>query len=117
MERALCYGCIEDFYLSKIVREEGDVIACSVCGESEREAITVQRLGQIMEPIMREHFELGPQVMKFGEDDKDWWEQDGDPISDAVQEVLGQYFDFEDEIVDAIVDADDYWPGDGGHAY
>ena len=117
MERALCYGCIEDFYLSKIVREEGDVIACSVCGESEREAITVQRLGQIMEPIMREHFELGPQVMKFGEDDKDWWEQDGDPISDAVQEVLGQYFDFEDEIVDAIVDADDYWPGDGGDAY
>ncbi len=117
MERALCHGCVEDPHLSKIIRDEGTKLECSVCGESEREAITVQRLGQIMEPIMREHFELGPQVRKFGEDDKDWWEQDGDPISDAVQEVLGQYFDFEDEIVDAIVDADDYWPPDGGEAY
>jgi hypothetical protein len=117
MERALCYGCVEDSYLSKIIGDEGEMLECSVCGESEREAITVERLGQILEPIMREHFEPGPQVMKFGQDDKDWWEQDGDPISDAVQEVLGQYFDFEDEIVDAIVDADDYWPPDGEEAY
>lgn len=117
MDRALCYGCVEDAYLSKIIRDEGDLIECSVCGESELEAITVQRLGQIMEPIMREHFELGPQVLKFGEDDKDWWEQDGEPISSAVQEVLGQYFDFEDEIVDAVVDADEYWPSDGEEAY
>jgi hypothetical protein len=117
MDRALCYDCVEDSYLSKIIRDEGELIECSVCGGSEREAITVQQLGQIMEPIMREHFERGPQVMRFGEDDKDWWEQDGNPISDAVQEVLGQYFDFEDEIVDAIVDADDYWPPDGGEAY
>lgn len=117
MERALCYGCVEDWYLGKIIRSEGEMLKCSVCGESDREAITVQRLGQIMEPIMREHFQLGPQVMKFGEDDKDWWEQDGDSMGGAVQNVLGQYFDFEDEIVEAIVDADDYWPPDGGEAY
>lgn len=117
MERALCYGCVEDVYLSKIIRDEGELIDCSVCQESEREAITVQRLGQIMEPIMREHFEPGPLFKKFGEDDAEWWEQDGNLISDAVQEVLGQYFDFEDEIVDAVVDADDYWPPDGGEAY
>ncbi|MDO9001851.1 MAG: RES family NAD+ phosphorylase [Aquabacterium sp.] len=117
MERALCYGCVDDSYLSKIIRDEGEMFECAVCEESEREAITVQRLGQIMEPILREHFELGPQVIKFGEDDKDWWEQDGGLISEAVQEVLGQYFDFEDEIVNAIVDADDYWPPDGDEAY
>jgi hypothetical protein len=70
-----------------------------------------------MEPIMREHFELGPQIMKFGEADKDWWEQDGDPISYVVQEVLRQQFDFEDETVDAIVDADDYRPQDGEAPY
>lgn len=117
MRRALCYGCVEDSHLSKIIYDEGEVLECSVCGESEREAITIQRLGQIMEPIMREHFEHGQQVRKFGEDDKGWWEQDGDPMSEAVQEVLGQYLDFEVEIVDAIVDADDYWPPDGREAY
>jgi hypothetical protein len=66
MERALCYGCIEDLYLSKIISDEGTMLECAVCGESERGAITVQRLGQIMEPIMREQFELGPQVRRFG---------------------------------------------------
>jgi hypothetical protein len=117
MARALCHGCVEDYYLSKIISNEGTLIKCSVCGAVERKAITVKRLGQIMEPIMREHFEFGPQIRKFGEDDKDWWEQDGDPISEAVQEVLGQYFDFDDEIVEAIVEADDYWPPDGEEAY
>ena len=89
MERVLCYGCVEDFYLSKIIRDEGMIVECSTCGEAEREGITVQRLGQIMEPIMREHFELGQQVKVFGEDDKEWWEQEGSPMSDVVQDVLG----------------------------
>lgn len=66
---------------------------------------------------MREHFGLGQTVKRFGDNDSEWWEQEGDSLSYFVQDVLGQYFDFEDEIVSAIVDADDYWPGDGGEAY
>lgn len=117
MELAVCYGCIEDSYLGNIIKAEGEMLQCSVCDESQREAITIQQLGQLMEPIMREHFQLGPEVKMFGEDDSEWWEQSGESISDAVQEVLGQYFDFEDEIVDAVVDSDDYWPPDGGEPY
>lgn len=115
MEQVVCHGCIEDTYLSKIVLAEGVKIQCSVCSDSDRKAITVQRLGQILEPIMCEHFHPGPTVRVFGYDKSgDWedWEQKGDQLSDVVQEVLGQYFDFEDEIVQAVVDAEDCWPQD-----
>jgi hypothetical protein len=48
-----------------------------------------------------------------GEDDHDHWEQRGDPLSFCVQEVVGECFGFEDDIVDAIVAAEDVDPSDG----
>lgn len=117
MNKAVCCECVEDFYLKAIIQDEGEPLECSVCGETENNAITVEHLGKLMEPIMREHFVPGPTVKKFGDNDDEWWEQEGDPISYLAQEVLGQYFDFEDEIVDAVIAADEYWPGDGGEAY
>jgi hypothetical protein len=113
MGNAVCWQCVEDEYLQKIIKAEGELIECSVCGEDDQNAFTVEQLGELLEPILREHFELGQEVKRFGEDDKEWWEQEGDPLSWAVQTVLGQYFDFEDDIVDAVVDAEDVWPGDG----
>lgn len=117
MDKAICCECVEDFYLKKIIQDECEPIECSVCGEAENNAIAVEDLGKLMEPIMRKHFEQGRSVKQFGNNDEEWWEQRGDPISYCVQEVLGQYFKFEDEIVDAVIAADDYWPGDGGEAY
>jgi hypothetical protein len=117
METAVCCDCVEDFYLAKIIKAEGKPLQCSVCDQSRPKAITIQRLGELLEPILREHFQLGPEIKMFGEDDSEWYEQGGETMSDAVQEVLGQYFDFEDEIVAAVVDSDDYWPPDGGEPY
>ena len=113
MGHAVCCECVEDSYLSKIIEEDGVPVECSVCGDDIHNAFTVEELGKLLEPIMREHFALGPDVRKFGDDDSYWDEQEGDPMSWAVQEVLGQYFDFEDEIVDAVCDAEDCWPPDG----
>lgn len=119
MDRSVCCKCIEDAHLRKLVDDEaeGKDVECAVCGEAGEPTVTVERLGQLLEPIMREHFVVGPSVKKFGENDSEWWEQEGDPIAYWVQEVLGQYFDFEDAIVRAVIDADEYWPGDGGEAY
>jgi hypothetical protein len=117
MGHAVCCECVEDFYLKKIIGEEGVPIECSVCGDDTHNAFTVEELGKLMEPIMRDHFVLGPTVKKFGEDDSEWWDQEGDPMSWAVQEVLGQYFDFEDEIVDAVSEAEDCWPPDGDEPF
>lgn len=117
MEHAICVQCAEDVHLKKLIKENAESIECSICGEFDLPAISVSKLGRLIEPIMREHFQPGPSVRKFGEDDKDWWEQEGELISWTVQEVLGQYFDFEDEIVSAIIDAEDISPQDGEMPY
>lgn len=113
MGHAVCYECVKDFYLKKIIADEGDLVECSVCGDASNKSFTVEQLGKSLEPIMREHYELGPEIKRFGDNDEEWWEQDGVPMSWAVQEVLGQHFAFEDEIVDAVCDAEDVWPPDG----
>lgn len=117
MDHAVCFECVDDEHLSNIIQDQGKPLPCSVCGETVNNAFTVEELGQLLEPIMREHFSLGPTVKKFGEDDSEWWEQDGEPMSSAVQQVLGQYFDFEDEIVDAVIEAEDCWPPDGDECF
>ncbi|WP_047534852.1 RES family NAD+ phosphorylase [Methylotenera sp. N17] len=114
---AVCHVCVEDTYLKQIIENDGTPILCSVCQSTANNAFTIEELGKALEPIMREHFSLGGQIKRFYDDDSEGWEQEGDPMSYAVQEVLGQYFDFEDEIVDAVCDADDYSPGDGEEPY
>jgi hypothetical protein len=117
MAKAVCCNCIEDPHLSELIKEEGEKLRCTSCDESHHAAITIERLGQLMEPIMRQHYQLGEDVRTNGEDDKDYWEQEGEPMSDAVQTILGQYFGFENEIVDAIIDAEDCWPPSGDIPY
>jgi hypothetical protein len=55
----------------------------------------------------------GEDVKRFGEDDKEWWEQEGDPLDHHLQEVFGQYLGFEDEIVAALEERDPADPRDG----
>jgi hypothetical protein len=117
MDKAICFECVEDCYLKQIIKDEGELLKCSIRGEENNNAITIEQLGKLMEPIMREHVSLGPTVKKFGNEDEEWWGQEGDSMSWAVQEVLGQYFDFEDEIVDAVIEAEDAWPPDGDEAF
>ena len=62
---------------------------------------------------MSQHFRPGHEIRHFGEDDKDWYEPQGEDMSYIVQEVLGQFFDFEDEIIEAVIEAEDCWPPDG----
>lgn len=80
-------------------------------------AFSYERLGKELEPIVREHFRLGPTVRKFYDDDQEGWEQEGDSLSDIVQPVLGQDVDDPDALVSALMDAEDYWPSDGEEAF
>lgn len=105
METAVCWECVEDKYLKEIIQDKGETRPCSV-REEERKAFTLDELGEVLGPIIQEHFAQGEDVKRFGEEDSEWWEQEGEPLSDVVQEVLGQYFDFNDEIVEAVVDSE-----------
>lgn len=103
---AECWRCIEDEYLKTIVREEGAIAECDLCEGDDEKAFTAEDLAELIDPIMREHFEPGEQVMRGGADDRDYYEQEGDQLSHHVQEIIGQDLGFEDEIVGALTDED-----------
>jgi hypothetical protein len=108
VDNTICWKCFDDEYLKEIVKKDGEQLECSVCGE-ERAAFTIEQLGKLIEPIMREHLS---QV-----EDVNWREEQGDPLSFWVQEVLGECFGFEDEIVEAVIAAEDADPQDGDEAF
>lgn len=116
-EHAICFKCIEDEVLRATVESEGEPRLCESCGEENNNAFSYERLGEELEPVVREHFQLGPTVKKFYDDDKEGWEQEGDSLSDIVQVVLGKDVDDPDALVSALMDAEHYWPGDGEDAF
>jgi len=108
----VCWQCIEDEYLKEIVKDEGKVAKCSLC-DCRRKSFTAGDLAKAVDPIMREHFALGEDVKRFGPDDEKWWEQKGEQLDHHLQEVIGQYLGFEDEIVEALEISDPARPQDG----
>lgn len=112
-ERAICFECIEDEHLQPTVESEGVPLLCESCGAEENNAFSYARLGKELEPVIREHFQLGPTIRKFYDNDKEGWEQEGDPLSYIVSEVLRQDVRDPDALVSAISDAEVYRPGDG----
>lgn len=116
---AVCAECIDDDYLKEIVLEEGEVRECNLCGENDRPAFTPEDLGKLLEPLLRERLALGGDMRVFGgpDDEKGHFEQQGDPLEYFVAEALAQDFDFLDDIVQAVIDAEDVWPPDGEEAF
>lgn len=116
-EHAICFRCIEDEILRATVERDGEPLLCESCGEESNNAFSYERLGEELEPVVREHFQLGPTVRKFYDDDHEGWEQEGESLSDIVQIVLGQDVGDPDALVSALMDAEDYWPPDGEEAF
>lgn len=116
-ERAICFKCIEDQILRATVESDGEPLLCEVCGEESNNAFSYGRLGEELEPVVREHSHPGRMVRKFYGDDKEGWEQEGDPLSYFAQVVLGQDVDDPDALVTALMDAEEYWPPDGDEPF
>lgn len=116
-EHAICFKCIKDEVLRATVESKGEPLLCESCGEENNNAFSYERLGEELEPVVREYFQLGPTVRKFYDDDQEGWEQEGDSLSYIVPMVLGQDVDDPDALVSALMDAEHYWPGDGEEAF
>ncbi|MCK9284484.1 MAG: RES family NAD+ phosphorylase [Rhodocyclaceae bacterium] len=114
---AVCHGCIEDSHLKSIVARNGTRAQCSVCYGTRQRVFTVEEIGKLLEPVMRRHFAHGEYIRRCGDNDEEWNEQEGETMSSIVQQVLGQYFDFNDEILDAVSNAEDVSPRDGEEPY
>jgi hypothetical protein len=108
-DHALCSDCAEDTYLKQYIQDNGTPIRCSECGEEDFPAIPVEELAEFIEPLLREYFEPGPDPYGTG--------QQGNELSYCVYEVVGQELRFEEQLVDAVVESDDYMPSRGEVAY
>ena len=105
---ALCWKCLDDKYLSKMVKRDGERLKCSACRRT-RKAFTVEQFGEKLEPILRANIRLG----RWTGDSEDGYEQSGDPLTFWVQEAIGECHRLDDEIVDAVIQAEDVDVADG----
>jgi hypothetical protein len=115
MANNLCSRCVEDNYLKGIITAEGVADLCDSCNEARPHTISIGRLGKILEGILRERYvpgEYGPRFV-LEDDHDDNFDQAGDDLAFIIQDVLGQYFDFNEEIVAAVIEAEDCSPSDG----
>jgi hypothetical protein len=110
---AVCWNCVEDEFLKRIIQNEGEVQLCAECGDDTNAAFTAEELAEKLDPILREHYAPGEEVQRFGLDDEHSWEQEGDPLYEIIQEPLKQSFSFDDEIVEFLIDNDGARPQDG----
>jgi hypothetical protein len=115
---AVCWKCVEDKYLSKQVKREGERLKCSVCDKT-RKSFSVEHLGEVLAPVLREHIRPGDEIPEIGMGDDDHinYKQQGDPLSYWVQEILGQYFNFNEDIVEAVVASEHVDEADGDIAF
>lgn len=114
----VCVDCIEDDALREIVKSEGTKQGCSVC-ENKNVAVSIKDLARIIDPYMREHYQPGPFERRYGPGDDDgyWEEQQGEDLSFALQDITGQYFDFQDTLIEALIDSDPADVSDGGEPF
>jgi len=114
---AICWRCVEDVYLQEIVQTKGRPDLCSECQGEAENAFTADDLAKVLDPIIRENFNLGEDVKRFGEDDREWSEQEGYPMPDHLQQVIGQSLGWEDEIFDALMDTEEVDRSDGEEGF
>jgi hypothetical protein len=107
MANTVCADCIREQYLSEMIRQEGISGHCDACDKRKLNTISIERLGEILARVIQKHYETGVETPRFYDDsDKPSWEQNGEDISFIVQEVLGQCFDFNEEIGDAVISSE-----------
>jgi hypothetical protein len=85
-----------------MVRKAGERLKCSACRKT-RKAFTVEQLGEKLELVLRANIRLGRMIG----DSEDGYEQSGDSLNFWVQEAIGECHGLDDEIVDAVVGAED----------
>lgn len=113
MKSAVCCKCAEDSHLKELIKSGGQVRECSVCQKSDDAAFDVEQLAQRIEPILRDHFEQSDETPEVDDDGNESVGQAGVPLANVIESILGQYFSFENEIVEAAIRAENHRPEDG----
>ncbi|MBI5543784.1 MAG: RES domain-containing protein [Deltaproteobacteria bacterium] len=109
MDDNVCCDCIQDHALKARISARGAPEVCVLCGLTTNPAISIQDLAGLMYPIIEEHFIQAGNAI------------DGEPLGDdlswVVQEILGQYLECEDALLQALEEADPADPRDGSEPF
>lgn len=106
---AVCWRCIEDVHLQKAILEQGRPAQCSRCKKNSDNAFSAVDLAKLLDPILVQFID----PLSGGDRQEGY----GEPLSYYVQKVINQDLGFEDEIVRALIDNEDFRPQHGGEAF
>jgi hypothetical protein len=108
----ICWKCVTDEGLRRRIRRGAQRDLCALCG-TKRASRTIEEIAKIVDPIFREFFGPGEYERRYSAIDDGYWEErEGDDLSTILRDVVGE-IDFEDELIDALIAGDNYWPPDG----
>jgi hypothetical protein len=109
MKSAVCWKCVKDSHLREIIRTRpGKPLECFACHASEEPAFDSEQLAEQIAPILHDHFEPGGEIPEFDDDGNERLGQEGDPLPNVIERVLGQYLPFENQIVEALIAAENF---------
>lgn len=119
LEQGICCKCIEDAYFSEQISLRGEVVFCKECNEDRTKGISIESLGLELEPLLKIRYEIGEEYKAYDgpDDDRGHYEQHGETLSEIVQDVLGKYFECNEDIVEAVMAAENYDAFGGEQAY
>lgn len=103
---SICTHCTQNKHLKRIIEAEGSEDYCSVCRSRQSKVFSIERLANLIGPIITEFFR--PEAKNHGSDDDEGY-YPGEPnafyLDEVVMAILKQDVDFRDELAEAIVEA------------
>jgi RES domain len=113
----VCRECVTDEYLWAAVRDQAERRTCKTCG-NRRISAPLAVVADQVDSVFREHVQIGETYKAFGlDDDRGWWQQQGDEPSLLLQEIVGCDVDLADALVQALSESEWWVVRDGGDPF
>jgi hypothetical protein len=103
--------------LSARIKREGENGNCDVCGETKSHVFDLEQLATVLRNAIQDNFATGATRYVPNDSDRNEYEPYGDSLETVVAEVLGQDLENFEELVEAIVEGEDYRPQDGEESF
>jgi hypothetical protein len=105
---SLCADCTKNRHLGLIIKADGLEGQCSVCKRIQPKVFDIGRLAGLIAPIIRKHFWTSEDIYRLSQDEYASEAPNVFELGEIVMGIMDDDIDFREELVDAIVEEDDY---------
>ncbi|MBB3885297.1 RES family NAD+ phosphorylase [Xanthomonas campestris pv. campestris] len=100
------------------IKDDERMVRCTEC-KGKRSGISIGDLGRKLEPLLRRYYVEGAEYPVFEHEDseKPSWHQRGEDLDNIVQATLKHCYNCNEDIVDAVKDAEDTDPRSGEYGF